>query len=145
MKCARAVLYCHLWSVLFYRPVCLSTSSKKCLHFQLQKLAHKMCVFILPKSVAWNTFCILKTIQPDNMINVCMYLCLHVKLPFLLPHKMKLEYSRQTFERYSNAKFKDNPSSRRQVVLCGHKDRLFCVDMRTSMTKLRFTSRNSAN
>jgi len=36
---------------------------------------------------------------------VCMYVCMHVKWSFFLSHIMKLEYSRQTFERYSSAKF----------------------------------------
>jgi len=52
-----------------------------------------------------------------------MYVCLHVKWQFFLSRILKLEYSPQTFGRYSNAKFNDNPSSGRQIVLCGHKDR----------------------
>jgi len=36
---------------------------------------------------------------------------------------MKLEFSRQIFEKFSNAIFNENPSSENRVVLCGRKDR----------------------
>jgi len=36
---------------------------------------------------------------------------------------MKLEFTRQIFEKFSNIKFHENPSSGRRVVLCGQKDR----------------------
>jgi len=43
---------------------------------------------------------------------------------------MKLEFSRQIFEKYSNIKFHKNPNSVRRVVPCGQ------TDGRTDMTKL---------
>ena len=46
-----------------------------------------------------------------------------------------LESSRQVFEKYSNIKFHENPSSGSQVVPCG----------RTGITKLTATFRNTAN
>jgi len=36
---------------------------------------------------------------------------------------MKLEFSQQTFEKYSNIKFHENPSSGSRVVTCGQADR----------------------
>jgi len=36
---------------------------------------------------------------------------------------MKLEFSRQIFEKYSNNKFHENPSIGRRVVPCGQTDR----------------------
>jgi len=36
---------------------------------------------------------------------------------------MKLEYSGQTFEKYSNIEFNENLSSRRRAVPCGRTDR----------------------
>ena len=36
---------------------------------------------------------------------------------------MKIEFSRQIFEKYSNIKFSETPSSENRVVLCGRKDR----------------------
>ena len=98
----------------------LSTSSHKLHDFRLKIIEHKIWVLILSKTYAWNIFRVLKIIQLDNTI---MYVYLHVKWPFFLSHIIKHEYSRQTFERYSNAKFNDNQSSGRQVVLCGHTDR----------------------
>jgi len=48
---------------------------------------------------------------------------------------MKLEFSRQIFEKYSNIKFHENPSSVSRVV----------PYKRTDMTKLIFAFRNFAN
>ena len=48
---------------------------------------------------------------------------------------MKLEFSRQIFEKVSNIKFHQNPSSGSRVVPCG----------RTDMTKLIVAFRNFAN
>jgi hypothetical protein len=48
---------------------------------------------------------------------------------------MKIEFSQQCFEKYSNAKSRENPSSGSRVVPCGQ----------TDMTKLIFAFRNFAN
>ena len=52
---------------------------------------------------------------------------------------MKLEFSRQIFEKSSDIKFDENPSSGSRVVPCGQ------TDGRTDMTKLIVAFRNSAN
>ena len=36
---------------------------------------------------------------------------------------MRLEFSRQILEKYTNMKFNENPSSRSRVVPCGQRDR----------------------
>jgi len=51
---------------------------------------------------------------------------------------MKVEFSGQIFEKYSNFKFHENPSSGSWVVPCGRTDR------RTDMTKLIVAFRNFA-
>jgi hypothetical protein len=43
----------------------------------------------------------------------------HYSCPIL----MKLEFSRQVFEKYSNVRFHKNPSSGGRVVPCGHMGR----------------------
>jgi len=48
---------------------------------------------------------------------------LHVKYPLFLLIVMKLEFSRQYFEKYSNIKFQENLSSGSWVVPCGQMDR----------------------
>ena len=48
---------------------------------------------------------------------------------------MKFEFSRQIFEKVSNVKFNQNPSSGSRVVPCGE----------TDMTKLIVAFRNAAN
>jgi hypothetical protein len=50
---------------------------------------------------------------------------------------MKLEFSRNIFEKYSNIKFYGNPSFGSRVAPCEQR--------RTGMTKLMVTSRNFAN
>jgi hypothetical protein len=52
---------------------------------------------------------------------------------------MKLEFSRQIFEKVANVKFHQNPSSGSRVVPCGY------TDGRTDMTKLIVAIRNFAN
>ena len=49
---------------------------------------------------------------------------------------MKLEFSRQIFEKYTSIKFHENPSSGRRVVPCGQ------MDGQTDMTKLIAAFRN---
>jgi len=49
---------------------------------------------------------------------------------------MKLEFYRQSFEKYSNIKFHKNPSSGNRVVPCGETNR------RTDMKTLIVASRN---
>jgi hypothetical protein len=55
---------------------------------------------------------------------------------------MKLELSRQIFEKYSNMKFHKNPISGSRVVPCGRTDGR--TDRETDMTKLIVASRNFA-
>jgi hypothetical protein len=52
-----------------------------------------------------------------------MYIGLHVKYRCSSPTLMKLEFSGQFFEKYSNIKFHENPSSGSRVVPCGRTDR----------------------
>ena len=55
---------------------------------------------------------------------------------------MKLEFSRQIFEKYSNIKFHENPSGGIRAVPCGRTDGQ--KDRRTDMTKLIVAFRNFA-
>jgi len=64
----------------------------------------------------------------------------HVKYPlFLFDFLMKLEFSRQIFEKSSNSKFNENPFSGSQVVPCGRTER------RAYMTKVIVAFPNFAN
>ena len=51
---------------------------------------------------------------------------------------MKLEFSQQIFEKYSNIKFNENPYSGKRVVPCGR------TNGRTEMTALIVVFRNFA-
>ena len=52
-----------------------------------------------------------------------MYIGLHVKYRYCCKILMKLQFSRQIFEKYANAKFHECPSSGSRVVPCGQTDR----------------------
>jgi hypothetical protein len=52
-----------------------------------------------------------------------MRICLRAKCPLFLSDFNKLEFSRQVFEKRSNIKFHENPSSGSRVVSCGQRDR----------------------
>jgi len=52
-----------------------------------------------------------------------MFHGLHVNYPLFLLILMKLEFSRQILEKYSNVKFHDTPSSDSRVVPFGRTDR----------------------
>jgi len=56
---------------------------------------------------------------------------------------MKLKFSLQFFKRYSNIKFRENPSSGSRVVQCGQTDEQ--TDAWTDMTKLIFAFPSFAN
>ena len=68
-----------------------------------------------------------------------MYIGLHLKYLLFLSDSIKLEFYQQIFEKYSNIKFHENPSSENRVVPCGQTDR------RTDMTKLIVDFRNFEN
>jgi len=48
---------------------------------------------------------------------------LHVKHPYSCLIFIKIEFSQQIFEKFSNIKFHENPSRRNQVVPCRQQDR----------------------
>jgi len=58
---------------------------------------------------------------------------------------MKLDFSRRIFEKYSNIKFHENPSSGSRVISCERLDGHTDGQRQTDMTKLIFTSRHFAN
>jgi hypothetical protein len=51
-----------------------------------------------------------------------MYIDLHEKYVFFGPILMKFEFHKQFFEKCSNIKFHENPSSRSRVVPSGQMD-----------------------
>jgi len=52
-----------------------------------------------------------------------MYIGLHVKYRYSCQIAMKLEFSRQIFEKYSNIELHENPSSDSQAAACGRTDK----------------------
>jgi len=52
-----------------------------------------------------------------------MYIGVYVKYPLFLSDFNELEFSQQILEKYSNTKFRENPSSGSRVVPYGRTDR----------------------
>ena len=100
--------YFHLWPALFYSifPLYLISGPIK-----KKKLLNTKCVFWYSLQLSSATFLILRRRDRDK-INV--YIGLHVKYLLLLSH-----FPRQIFEKSSNIKFRENPSSGSRVVAWG--------------------------
>jgi hypothetical protein len=79
-------------------------------------MEHKMCVLISCTHLS-DTLLIIKRIQRDTII-----ISLHEKCLLFLSDIMKFEFSRHIFEKYSNIKSHENPSSGIGIVTCGETD-----------------------
>ena len=80
----------------------------------------KMCVLIF-STVLCETFLVLKRIQRDVIISVRAYVFMRRTL-YSCQILVKLEFSQQIFEKYSNIEFREKPSSGNGVVPCGQTD-----------------------
>jgi hypothetical protein len=89
-------------------------------------------VFWVSLQLLSQTFLILRRIERDRIINVYWCSCKVILVKIL----MKLDFPRQIYEKYSNIKFHENPSSGSWVVICGHR--------RPDMAKLIVAFRNFA-
>jgi len=69
---------------------------------------------------------------------------LQVKYRYYWQILMEIEFSRQIFEKYSNIRFHENPSSESRGVPCGRTDGR-TTDGQTDMTKLTVAFRYFAN
>ena len=58
---------------------------------------------------------------------------------------MRLEFSRQFFEKYSNFKFNENPSSGSRVVPCGKIEGQTDADMTKLIVAFRYYVKRSKN
>ena len=115
MLSAWVVLYRHEWSVALQ---CFPASFIKATIVGGKKvIEHKMCVFIFSTTFVWNISHSMVNSARHSLINVHASSC---KLRFIL------EFSRHIFEKHSNIKFHENPSSGSQVVPCG---RTYQTDM----------------
>jgi hypothetical protein len=76
-----------------------------------KKLFKKMCFFYFSTNSS-DTFLILRKIQGSFIINSCF----PVKYFLFLSVFMKIQFSREVFEKYSNTKFHLNPSSSSELL-----------------------------
>jgi hypothetical protein len=72
----------------------------------------KNCVFIFSANLP-EILLIIRGLQPDIVVNLRRYSCQILT---------KLGFSRQIFEKFSNIKFHEKPSSESRVVPCGRKN-----------------------
>jgi hypothetical protein len=93
-----------------------------------------MCVSIFSTNLS-KPFLVLRRTKRDRSKS---YIVLHVKSRQSCKILVKREFCRQIFEKYSNIKFHEIPSSESRAVPCGRADR------QTDMTKLIVALRNLA-
>jgi len=108
--------YFHLW------PVCnCSVFPHYLINSKIfeKKLLNIKCVFWFSVQLLSETFLILRRLERDMIKNA--YWTAR-KIPVTLVRLMTLEFSRQFWEEYSNAKFHENPSSGGRVVVNGRTD-----------------------
>ena len=79
---------------------------------RLKKKLNKQSEFLFSLNLLSETFLIVRRTERDMTRNVYWYCQI----------LMKLEFSRQVFEKYSNTKRHENPSSGGQTVSCGRTD-----------------------
>jgi hypothetical protein len=91
-----------------------------------------MCLIFF--STLSEIFFILRSSQRAVIINVHRCSC---KVPVIFVTLIKLEFSRQIFEKTSNTKLNENPSSGSRVLLCGPTDRLDEAHSRFSVLRRR--------
>jgi len=77
-----------------------------------------MCVFIFSTTFVWN----ISHFNRNERGMIKKYIGLNVKYPLFLLIVTKLEFSQQIFEKPSNIKFYENPSSGSGVVPYGRRD-----------------------
>jgi hypothetical protein len=95
------------------------------------------CVFRFSLQLMSKTLLIVRRTEQD-MVKMSKCILVFMKnIHYLCQILMKLEFSRHMFEKYSNIKFHENPSSGSQVVACRRLDRW------THMTKVTVAFCNS--
>jgi len=106
-----------MWPVRLYNILPYFLIS--CTIFEKKLIEQQLCVLVFSTNLSV-TFLILRRTERDRSKS---YIGLHVKARHSCQILMKLEFSRQIFEKYSNIKFHENPSSGSRVVQCGRTDR----------------------
>jgi hypothetical protein len=130
--------YCQLWPVWLYYIFPYYFINGRI--FEKKVTQHKVCIDFL-YSFFSQTFLITARIRRVIIITIHTLSC---TVPVILFNMqlIKLEYSRNIFEKYTSIKFHKDPSSGIRVVPCGHRHR---GDGQTDMTKLTVNFRNFAN
>ena len=97
-----------------------------------KKLLSIMCVLIFSTTFSWSIFHSKKNWARYDKKCVLIFI---ESTRYFCQILIKLDFSRQIFEKFSNIKFNENPSIGRRVVACGQ----------TDMTKLTVAFHNFAN
>ena len=123
--CTAHAPYCHLWPVPLLQY--FSTLSHKWNDFRLKKVfEHKMCVLSFSTTFVWNIS------HAKNQYDKKIHISVFIKGRLFFPISVKLEFYRRLFEKYSDIKFHEKPSSGSRVVPCGQTDRHDAANSRFS-------------
>jgi hypothetical protein len=110
--------YCHLWPAPLHHifPHYLINGT---ISGQKKKLQNTECGFWFPLQLSPETFLNLRIIQRGSRKYILVFAWSTRHYCLIL---MKIEFSRQIFEKHSNIKFNEDPSGGSRVIPCGQKD-----------------------
>ena len=136
-ECNAHAPYCHLWLAPFYGifPHYLTNSTI----FPKKKLQNTKCEFWFSVQLLSETFLIIRRTERD-VIKKCVVVCYMESTGYCWQILMKLEFSRQLFEKNKNTKFRENLSVTAQLF-----DAEARTDWRTDVMKLLVALRNFMN
>ena len=117
--CNAHASYCQLWPAPL-RSTAFCHIIKYTTRFFEKKTLDKKCVFRVSLQHLSETFFIIRINERDKMKILYWYSYKVTFFPYLI--LMKLEISRQAFEKSSNIKFHEDPSSGSRVVPCERSD-----------------------
>ena len=118
--CNAHVPYCHLWPARLYGILPHYLTNGTIFEKEKKKSLNIENVFRFSLRLLTNTFLILKTEERYDQKRILTFV---QSARYSCPILTKLEFSRQIYEKYTNIKFQDNPSSGSRVLPYGQTDR----------------------
>ena len=143
----RHIVICSLLAVHYFWTLSHKQQDFRWGGGMLNVIGHNLCVLIFSINFVWNISYSQNKLR-DIIINLHTSSC---EYPLFLSDFIKLDFSWQIFEKYSNIKFHENPCSGNRVLPCGQTDRQTerqtgrQKEGQTNITKLIVAFQNIAN